>query len=556
MKLGHHFRATALRYAFFHRHNGNVAGRWLRGPPATFNRQRLLIEDPASRVASHMAEIGTPRRFSTPVRIRILLLMLMFAAATTYFFQLGRAGFDDAEAYSAYIASRPTLRGVFDASLQLDPGKGGGLYVFALHWYCSFFGTGEAALRAFSAGFAVVSLILVFALASELFGEETALIAAVLWAFNPMAVIVARWARMYSMFIVLALASAIAMRKVQEHPTAARVATFGIFGAAILYTHLGGALVLGAEVALLARDRWRGQRTAAGAVGIAIALILSAPIASTSLAQVHSSALGHRFDWIGSAHETTLAIKVAGLMVAGTIGLMLLFGPALRFEQANLDDGSEPMRWCAIWSIFPLLALTGGSLALHPMFEIRYIAPVTAGFAILLAAILNPVGSRIRNLTTVSIASSFLIVTILFHMFHPPFELWRRVAREVEAVNSPSQTVFFEAGYVMNVGQASGLNPDSLVEVLPAGYLRIPFDYYFAGTNPRHAINPFRPTLARETIERSARRDGGAWLVSHLDDTDLAVELPSEDRFDRERLVYDASVSVSLYHISPRDGQR
>ena len=189
---------------------------------------------------------------------------------------------------------------------------------------------------------------------------------------------------------------------------------------------------------------------------------------------------------------------------------------------ANPLDDSEPMRWCAIWSILPLLALMVGSLVLHPMFEIRYIAPVAAGFAILVAAALNFAGTRIRNLATVAIASAFLIVAILFHMYHQPFELWRRIARAVGAVNSPSQTVFFEAGYVMGITQAAGLDPDSLIEVLPNGYLRIPFDYYFGGPNPRRAINPFRPALARETIAQSARRDGGAWLVSHLNDEDLA----------------------------------
>ncbi len=471
-----------------------------------------------------------------------------------YFFRLGRAGFDDAEAYSAYIASRKTLRAVFDASLQLDPGKGGGLYALALHWYGGLFGMGEAALRAFSAAFALATVMLVFALAVELFGAETALIAAALWAFNPILLIVARWARMYSMFIALTIGSLLAMRKVQRHPTAMGVATFGILGAAMLYTHLGAGLILGAEAALLARDRSRGRPILAGCVGIAIALILFAPIGRVALAQMHASALGHRFDWIGTARQTPLAIKIAGSFVAAVAGLILVFGPAMPFDHvdANPLDDSEPMRWCAIWSILPLLALMVGSLVLHPMFEIRYIAPVAAGFAIFAAAALKLAGTRIRNLVAVAIASAFLIVAILFHLYHQPFELWPRIARALGAVNSPSQTVFFEAGYVMGITQAAGLDPDSLIEVLPDGYLRIPFDYYFGGPNPRRAINPFRPALARETIAQSARRDGGAWLVSHLNDEDLAAELPSQDAFDRDRIVYDESVSVSLYHIVPR----
>jgi len=92
-----------------------------------------------------------------------------------------------------------------------------------------------------------------------LFGVETALVAAALWAFNPMALIVARWARMYSMFIALTLGSLLAMLKVQQRPSVTRVAMFGGFGAAMLYTHLGGAMVLGAEVRSAAVPRHRSR---------------------------------------------------------------------------------------------------------------------------------------------------------------------------------------------------------------------------------------------------------------------------------------------------------
>ncbi len=479
---------------------------------------------------------------------------MLTLAATMYFFQLGRAGLDDAETYSAYIASRPTVREVFRASLNLDPGKGGGLYVFALHFYCEVFGTGEAALRAFSAVFALASVMLLFVLARELFGVETAIVATALWAFNPMALIVARWARMYSMFIALTLGSLLAMLKVQQRPTVVRVAMFGVLGAAMLHTHLGGALVLGAEVAILARDRWRGRAVGGGCLGIAIALILFAPIAPSSFAQVHASALGHRFDWIGSAPQTPLVVKAAGSLIATAVGLLLVLGPAMPFDNADSNPPAlpEPLRWCAMWTVLPLLALAAGSLMLHPMFELRYIAPVTAGFAMLTAAAIEHAGARFRNLVAVAMTAAFVVIAIMFQRYHRPFDLWRRIAHEVAATNAPSQEVFFEAGYVMSIGQSAGLDPDSLVEVLPDGYLRIPFDYYSTGTNRRRAINPFRPALARDAITEAARHDGGAWLVSHLGDEDLRAELPLRDTFESVRVIYDESVSVSLYHIVPR----
>ena len=108
----------------------------------------------------------------------------------------------------------------------------------------------------------------------------------------------------------------------------------------------------------------------------------------------------------------------------------------------------------------------------------------------------------------------------------------------------------------MGIRQADGLDPDALVEVLPRGYLRIPFDYYFRGANPCRALNPFRTGLARETIAAAARRDGGAWVVSHMNDGDLALELPSHEEFISQRVVNDESVSVSLIRIVPRETHR
>jgi len=476
------------------------------------------------------------------------LLALIAIAGSVYFVGLGRAGFDDAEAYSAFIASRATIAEVYETSLQLDPGKGGGLYVALLHFYCEFFGTGEIAMRAFSAAFALAGVILLYALASELFEADTALIATALWAFNPIALIVARWARMYSMFIALAIASLLALVRLQRRPTMPRAAAFGILGAAMLYIHLGGALMLGAEAAILIRERWRGRPMFAGNAGLALTLILFLPIAPSAFAEVHSSALGHRFDWMGSASHMPLAVQIVGASIAIALGFLIVFGPPLRFDKA-----AEPLRWCLIWTLLPALALLSGSLLLHPMFEIRYIAPVVAGFAMLAAAGLKFASARVRNLATTAVAAAFLIVAIVFHLYSRPFDLWQNIARAVEASDTPSQDVFFEAGYVMGIRQAQGADPESLIEVLPRGYLRIPFDYYFRGTSPRRAINPFRTASARETLAQSARRNRGAWLVSHMNADDLAAELPPGDEFRCDRIIYDPSVSISLYHIVPRD---
>ena len=352
-----------------------------------------------------------------------------------YFFQLGRAGFDDAEAYSAYIASRPNpARGLRCEPQPRSRQRRRALRLRAALVLRHFRHRRGGTARVLGGIRASPSVMLVFALAAELFGAETALIAAALWAFNPMALIVARWARMYSMFIALTLGSLLAMRKVQQRPNALRVATFGVVrrgdalhasGRRADARRRGGAARARSMARAARLRRMPGHRDRADPLRADSA---DRARADTCLGVGTSFRLDRECAPDAARHQDRRIVGRRGDRTK------LVFGPAMPFDHAgaNPRDDSEPMRWCAIWSILPLLALMVGSLVLHPMFQIRYIAPVTAGFAILAAAALNFAGARIRNLAAVAIASAFLIVAILFQLYHRPFELWRRIARAVE----------------------------------------------------------------------------------------------------------------------------
>ncbi len=182
-----------------------------------------------------------------------------------------------------------------------------------------------------------------------------------------------------------------------------------------------------------------------------------------------------------------LITKVFGSVLGVAGGLMIVLGPSMKFDRIDSKplDESEPLRM--VRTTFGRFSQCSRSrwvsLLLHPMLEIqlrrtgdRGICDNRFGGAQLHC---DEASEPRRGGDCLDILDSY---AILFHLYHPPFELWRRIAGEVVAGNSPSQTVFFEAGYVIGIRQATALNPDSLVEVLPNGYLRILFDYYFCRT--------------------------------------------------------------------------
>ena len=139
-----------------------------------------------------------------------------------------------------------------------------------------------------------------------MFDDNTALAAAAIWAFNPLAVAFAHTARMYPMLIALALAQLLTLWRVRMRPSVSGAILCGVTGAALLYTHLGGILFLGAGVAMLLRDYIRGQRNPMAWLAMAITLVLFVPYVPIARAQSETLLAGHWLDWIGTAYEYPL----------------------------------------------------------------------------------------------------------------------------------------------------------------------------------------------------------------------------------------------------------
>jgi len=81
------------------------------------------------------------------------------------------------------------------------------LYFLILHSWIGLFGTGERAVRSLSGLFYILSVFAVFALGRELYGTKTALLCAAIYLSSPLGILVAQFARMYSLLSLLAILS-------------------------------------------------------------------------------------------------------------------------------------------------------------------------------------------------------------------------------------------------------------------------------------------------------------------------------------------------------------
>src|SRR5260370_1717311 len=302
-----------------------------------------------------------------PVQIFVAIFIV---AALVYSFRLGADALGASEAYSAWAAAEPSIGAIVRMPVLHDPGKQV-FYYIVLHCYAGIVGLSEISVRSMSVIFSLIPLLLIFAIGREMFDEHTALAASAIWAFNPYAVVFAHTARMYPMFIAIALAHLIMLLRVRASPNTANAIICGVLGAAVPYTHMAGLLIVGAEAAILLRDLARGRRDTMAWIAIILAVVLFVPYLSVAIRQSQDLIYGHSLDYLGPPYNYPLAIKVAAGLVAASVTLWLMFGPTIE------ADRDAPIRLPLAWIGLPALAFIVGPVILHPTFNPPYPPPGT-----------------------------------------------------------------------------------------------------------------------------------------------------------------------------------
>jgi mannosyltransferase len=473
-----------------------------------------------------------PSRSAIDLEPTTVFAMTMVAAAALYCYRLGAASLGASEAYSAWAAAMPSPLSILHIPVPMDPGKQVFYYIL-LHYFAAIFGLSETSLRMLSAIFALATLAIFFVLARAMFNDSIAASACVLWAFNPVIVLLSRRARMYPMFAAIALTHFMLLWQLRRRPAWPRTIACGIFGALAIYTHLAGVLLLGAEATMLLRDFFKDRRDTMAWAALAIALLLFIPYFPIFFTQSQALVHGHWLDWMGAGYQFSLGEKVLGATIAIAVAAAIVFG------RANENDPYEPIRWCIAWAVLPLIALLAGSLIVRPMFQIRYLIPGLAMIALLVARVLESFGSKVRNLAVVGITLTLLVLVPIKEIAYEP---WRDIAVLISAQSPPNQPVFFESGFLFFGRPASIANGG-----FPRGYYRAPFDYYFRAANPRIAVPGWDPVAAKQIIAERATATGGGWLISWKDEPDARDELPDPAGFHITQVI-DAHL-VAVYRI-------
>ncbi len=325
----------------------------------------------------------------------------------------------------ALFVGRDSLAGVVE---HVTRERGGAPLHFLFAWAVAHLGFGLGGIRLVSAAFAVASLPLVALLASRLAGRRAALVATMLLAGSWVFLFHGVYARMYSLFLFLSLASFLTLLRALERGRMAWLP----WGAATLLcvaAHPYGALVLGSQglyVLLARRDRLRAAAAAFGSV-----IVLGIPFWLTDLV------LAGRFDvGVGGGGEklggpwavATYLWRTAGDFSSGwwpVLATVLLLA-ALGLRAVGRDARLLTLAVVAVPAAAFLAARLGGSAS--P--ESRHLIFVAPFFATLVGAGIVRATRRVPLLAAVAVAA--LLVAEVGWAWHrtPPLFEWEPDKRQ------------------------------------------------------------------------------------------------------------------------------
>lgn len=263
------------------------------------------------------------------------------------------------------------------------------LYYMLLHLWMSVFGSSESATHALSLIFGILTIPVGAWVAYGLFGVRAAVIAAVLFAFNPFLTAYSQETRMYTLMALLGLLAAAGFIHGFIYRRRRWLILFTVCQALMLYTHAWG-IFFGVGAALAVIPVWRASdarrallRDAVFAFGAAAVLYL--PWVPTLLYQAtHTGSPWDSAPNFGAPVQISRNLMggdraTTALVLAAAIGLAALWARGRRSSREGLT------MWTLM--IFPTGTLAFGWVVsrFSPAWQYRYFAPILAALLLLAA---------------------------------------------------------------------------------------------------------------------------------------------------------------------------
>jgi hypothetical protein len=345
-------------------------------------------------------------------------------------------------------------------------------------------GDGELAVRlpSIAAGVALVPLL--YATGRELFDRRTGFVAAALGAVSPLAVWYSQEARMYSLYMLFALAAVWAQARVLRRGGTGDWALYGIATAALLWTQYFAVLQVAAQQVVFAVALWRrrraGDRISPSVVrwlgALALAALLVVPLlpflgdqlqayadrgagltqlpsqagnaASSAQSGLSVYAVIANLIWAtGGYHADATMAQIAALWPLGMLAALLLLG----------RRRSQEMTALLVITLVPVLALFAIGLQRRDLFELRYVAGVVPALLLLGARAMTTVTPLRRRWMRVAACTAVVMLLLgaladqQLNGTNPRLYDFRGALQEVAVRAEPGDVILYNPAYLDEV---------------------------------------------------------------------------------------------------------
>lgn len=496
------------------------------------------------------AEVKQP-----PVPTRVTLTVLIVLLGFFWrFVGLGKESIWLDEATSLIIARMDLYSEVAWAAADIHPP----LYYFALHGWLPA-GETEFSLRALSAAFGVLAIVILYALGRELFGRRIGSLAAFFLALSPLHIWYSQEARMYSMVAAISLLSSyfllLALRKGQIRYWLAYILTATL----ALYTHYFMLFVLLFQNLFAfywlrqgnrAKDLWYKWLIAELAIFLLFLPWLpifyrqvvarggdwaEKTIGRPSTRLLFNTWLSFNIGPDGKLYPMLLR-RLAYILfaVAGMIAVTKLFWDRKPTEAKGevTTVYHEGLILCLLYSAFPLLTIW--LLAqITPMYALRYLSPFLSPYYLIIA---NGICALKQGWLRIAITLSLALILLLgnWNAWHiEQRDDWRGIAAYVLAQAQPGDVVLFSPRWNAK-----------------------PFEYYAHG---RVAINmdlpiPVAIGAAKDVVSNISQHHTRVWLIwqhGHYSDPEGTVKQVLDQQFHLvEMRRFRGTMDVLLYDLT------
>jgi len=398
-----------------------------------------------------------------------LLIVALAAGGVLRFYNLAALEMSPDEGASWAAATAPTVSEVIGRQARLNPGKLP-IHDLMLHRWISIFGSSMVAMRAMSAAFGVVSILLVYLVVCELLApaseKDSALtsddakiiagLGALVFAVNLVTIKYSREARMYPLMLAAILAQVAMFIRALRVGGLVNYAAVVVLTAIAIASNFAGLLVPATEglwlLNVVGRARWRpdhanARRGWALAAALAVAGLILVPKLFSSY---HAYSAEHPIGWwtLPALYAPfALFNKATGSFAFPILAALAIWGVVGGWRRGARDAVAFALLW--MWGAPLMMMLV--SYTLRPVFVERYALSCFAPFFILVALGIFELPGDLVRVGALVLAVAFSAGHIVSYHRKPHDAQYREAIVAADSALKPGEAMTIVPAYAIDV---------------------------------------------------------------------------------------------------------